>query len=45
MHLDYPQQQMGDRILGSEGQRFGQRFFGGGNPRGSIVSKEYCRDR
>jgi hypothetical protein len=44
MHLDYPQQQMGDRILGSEGQRFGQRFFGGGNPRGSIVRKEYCRD-
>ena len=45
MHLDHPQQQMGDRILGSEGQRFGQRFFGGGNPRGSIVRKEYRRDR
>ena len=44
MHLDHPQQQMGGRILWSKGQRFGYRFFGGGNSRGLIVGKEYCRD-
>ena len=40
MHLDHAQEQMGERILGSQGQRRGQSGLGGGEPRGSIVDQE-----
>src|SRR5271165_3993935 len=40
MHLDYAQEQMGERILGGHGERGSQSLFSGGKPRGSIVGKE-----
>ena len=37
MHLDHAQEQMGERILGRDGQRRGQSVFGGSKKRGSII--------
>jgi hypothetical protein len=44
VHLDHAEEPMGERILGRERQRRGQRAFGRGEPLGLIVRKKIERD-